>query len=737
MRGPNLNQPTSEKAVDAAQKDDSAEAPTLKTLKHQRDLKIEKLPSGVAILWFDCAGKVNVLGNSAMVELRELIQAIKADQEIKALVIASKKPDTFVSGADLHEIMGFESTEQAHQLSLDGQYVFNQLENLGKPTVAAINGPCLGGGLEVALCTNYRIATDSPHTVLGLPEVRLGLIPGLGGTQRLPRLIPVKVALEYILNSDIVSAERALELGILDKVVDGKSLHEEAEAAALAILKGEMPARALTVEDPEKLKKLFATMTRSIKIRLKGNYPAPIKAIEAVQLSTSAPLAEGLAFEARAFADLASDKTSSNLIQLFFSQDFTIRSAARTAEKIAGKELKTLGIIGSGIMGMDIAKIASAHGINVIVKTSSENRAQEMTESHRAFEEHLRRAPSDKPDYAEIKFSHELSILSPCDMVIEAVPEDSKLKQRLLAEVENIVADDCVLVTNTSALELIELGQELKKPERFVGLHFFYPVGKMPLVEVISHPSTNAATNARALALLTRLGKVPISVKDSVGFLVNRLLTTHLMEASRMLDEGFAFNWIEDAALQFGLPMGPFTLVDELGLPLCISVANKLHAAFGDRFTPPEVMKTTSAAGFKGKISGAGCYHWDESGEKLEINPEFSAVSKMKISDEKASSDQMAEIQNRLILVIVDEAARCLEEKVVRKPRELDLALVVGSGFPPFRGGVLRYADSFGIARIVDTLNKIYATTEPKREISNLLTSMSETGRRFYSSGAD
>ncbi len=733
-----MNKPTTEQAIDASQKEGSAETPTLLTLKHQRDLKIEKLPSGVAFLWFDCAGKVNVLGNSAMVELRELIQAIKGDDEIKAVIIASKKPDTFVSGADLHEIMSFESKEQAHQLSQDGQFVFNQLENLGKPTVAAINGPCLGGGLEVALCTNYRIATNSPLTVLGLPEVRLGLIPGLGGTQRLPRLIPVKVALEYILNSDIVSAERALELGIVDKIVDANILYEEAEFVALAILGGKAPVRAANVEDPEKLKKLFATMTRSIKIRLKGNYPAPVKAIEAVHLATSATLAEGLAFEAKSFADLASDKSSSNLIQLFFSQDFTIRSAARTAEKTAGKELKTIGIIGSGIMGMDIAKIASTHGINVMVKTSSEARARQMTETHLAFEEHHRLAPSNHlPEHADITFSHELSILSACDMVIEAVPEDSKLKQKLLAEVESLVSDDCVLVTNTSAIELIELGQELKKPERFVGLHFFYPVDKMPLVEVISHPSTNAVTNARAIALLTKLGKVPISVKDSVGFLVNRLLTTHLMEASRMLDEGYPFNWIEDAALQFGLPMGPFTLVDELGLPLCISVANKLHAAFGERFTPPEVMQITAAAGFKGKADGAGCYHWDESGKKLEINPEFSAISKMKISEAKASPEQIIEIQNRLVLVIVDEAARCLEEKVVRKPRELDLALVVGTGFPPFRGGVLRYADSFGISNLVETLRQIYGTTKPKREISNLLTSMSQTGRRFYSSGAE
>lgn len=712
---------------------------TLATLKHQRDIQVEKLPSGAAFLWFDCAGKANVLGNSAMVELRELIQVIKDDSEIKALIIASKKTDTFVSGADLHEIMSFESFEQAHQLSVDGQLVFNQLADLGKPTVSAINGPCLGGGLEVVLCTDYRIATNADITVIGLPEVRLGLIPGLGGTQRLPRLIPVKDALEFILTSDIVSAQKAHEMGIIDKIVSFDTLYAEAEKVALALLDGTMPARAAKAEEnPDKLKKLFATMERSIQIRLKGNYPAPPKAIEAVKLSTSASLQEGLAREALSFAELASDKTSSNLIQLFFSQDFTARSAARTAEKTAGKAIKKVGVIGSGIMGMDIAKLTANHGIDVIVKTSSQARAEELAandKTHQQSDAVVNNPPAI--ERGQIEFTGDLAALAGCDLVVEAVPEDSTLKQKLLAELENHVSDDCILVTNTSALELIELGQELKKPERFVGLHFFYPVDKMPLVEAVSHPSTNNVSNGIALSYVTRLGKVPISVKDSAGFLVNRLLTTHLMEASRLLDEGYPFNWIEDAAVKFGLPMGPFTLVDELGIPLCLSVATKLHNAFGERLTPPVVMKTTSGAGLKGKISGAGCYLWDSNGRKLDINPEFVELAKIKISSEKASDEETAQIQKRLIYVMIDEAARCLEEKVVRKPRELDLALVIGSGFPPFRGGVLRYADSVGIKNLVDDLTEIYTTSEPHRQVSNLLRSMSESGRRFYSSGAN
>lgn len=718
-----------ESTAQAQRESDSTNRPGPDSLKHKRDLTVEK-QGQVATLWFDCPGKVNVLGNSTMQELRELLPVLEGDSEIKALIIASRKPDTFISGADLHEIMNFGSQQEALNLSSDGQKVFNQMANLPYPLVIAIHGPCLGGGLEAALCGRYRIASDDAATVIGLPEVRLGLIPGLGGTQRLPRLIPVKAALEFILTSEIVSAQRALELGIVDEVVAHSALMERAHAVARELISGTFAdRRPKEEEDPAKLKKLFATMERSMKIRLKGQYPAPVKAIEAVQLSTTADLDAGLANEAQSFAELAYDKTSSNLIQLFFAQDFTTRSAARSAEKAAGKEVQTLGVVGSGIMGLEIAKLANAKGINVVVKSTSTERAAHCTEHRDAL--------GFKP--GSVIFTSELSALKNCDMVIEAVIEDSALKQKLLADLEKVVSDDCVLVTNTSSLELVELAQEMKKPDRFVGLHFFYPVDKMPLVEVVSHPSTSAMSTARAVWLLNKVEKVPISVKDSTGFLVNRLLTTHLMEASYMLDEGIPINWIEEAALRFGLPMGPFTLVDELGIPLCIDVAKRLYNSFGNRFTPPRVLHETAAAGLKGRISGAGCYLWED-GRKKELNPEFLALGKVSVSQEKPTDEQILALQNRLIYVMIDEASRCLEEKVVRKPRELDLALVLGAGFPPFRGGLLRFADSRlsnGMGDIIEELLAIYRnSTLNFREVSSLLISMRESGRRFYSSGA-
>ncbi len=718
------------------------------TLQPPKTLKLDRAADGVATLWFDCPGKVNVLGDATMKELRELIKEIAADNSIKALIITSSKPDTFVSGADLHELLGFESQQAAHALASEGQAVFNNLENLGKPTVTAIHGPCLGGGLEAALCTTRRIATNSPLTIIGLPEVRLGLIPGLGGTQRLPRLIPVKDALEFILDASPTSAEKALALGVIDEIVeDPAQLQVRARSLALELVAGTAKERAAKpAEDPEKLKKLFALMERSVKIRLKGNYPAPLKAIDCVRLSQSTPIAEGLAQEGQYFSELAFGNTSRNLIQFFFSQDFVTRSAARTAERTAKRPLKVLGIVGSGIMGSEISRAATACGLQIRFKTSSKEREKELKERESA--------------HTNITVSADYSVLKDCDIVLEAVIEDPKVKEEVLSQIEKHVSDDCVIATNTSAIELIELGQNLKHPQRFVGTHFFYPVDKMQLVEVASHPSTSNEANARALGLVTTLQKTPINVKDSTGFIVNRLLTSHLLEASRLAETGVPINWIDEAAVQFGLPMGPFTLVDELGIKLGITVAKELYESFGERFLPPRIMRDSDTAGIVGKSLDNGVYIWDESGRKGDFNPKFINMHNLIVSKDKPDEQTIKLLQERMLLPMIDEAARCLEEKVVRKARELDLAMVIGAGFPAFRGGPLRFADQTGIAELLERLQSVYAampvsadsfrleTTEGKaaakqagaaagiiRTPSSILLTMNEQGRRFFASG--
>lgn len=683
---------------------------------------------GIVALWFSCEGKANVLGRNSLHHLSEIIASLKANKKMTGLLLCSDKPDHFVYGADLHEILNFKSYEEAYTLSSEGQKVFNEIENLPVPVVAAIHGPCLGGGLEAALSAKRRIATNDTSTIIGLPEVRLGLLPGLGGTQRLPRLIALRAALEFILTSEPVDAHKALELGIVDEVVGKEELYARARQLVKEMIDGTAaPQKQKVEEKPEKAKTLFATMERSFRIRFRGNYPAPLKAIEAVRRSQTEDLLTGLDFEARAFADLATDNTSTNLIQIFFSQDFITRSAERTASRHCPTPPAVLGIVGTGTMATEIIRAAKHHipTVEFRIKASSAERAKQ-------FKEHYH-------DDDSVKVTENLAVFSDCQMVVEAIVEDAAKKRALLTELEKHVSDDCVIATNTSSLELIMLGQDLKKPDRFVGTHFFYPVDKMQLVEVINHPSSSPKAIATAISLVTSLKKTPINVKDSTGFLVNRLLCTHLLESGRLLTEGVPFNWIEDAAVQFGLPMGPFTLLDELGLHLCFSVASELYRTFGERFKTPPLMDAIGKAGFVGKSTGRGMYVWDEGGRKLHMNEELVKLGDIKISEEKPSPEQLQLIQDRLLMPMMDEAARCLEEKVVRKPRELDLALVVGAGFPAFRGGPLRYCDQLGIPEVVERIKNVYALSESgvERKVCQLLTSMAQSGngRRFYSSG--
>ncbi|MBK9282169.1 MAG: enoyl-CoA hydratase/isomerase family protein [Candidatus Obscuribacter sp.] len=708
--------------------DEPAPGSTRTKLHQSEDFYVDLDENGIAGLWFACTKNANVLGQSTLDQLKIILDLLKKDTKVRGILLASAKKDHFVYGADLHEILGFKTFEQAHFLSSEGQKVFQELATLGKPVVAALHGACLGGGLEAALAATRRIASDHESTLLGLPEVRLGLIPGLGGTQRLPRLIPLRNALEFILTSEAVGAARALELGIVSEVVKHEDLFKRARDLALELVKGTAPEQpAKEEEKPEKAKTLFATMERSFRIRFKGNYPAPLKAIEAIKYALKEDILEGLDFEARAFAELAVDPTSSNLIQIFFSQDFITRSAERSAQKYCPTPPRVVGLAGTGIMAREIIREAmhNCPEMTFKVKASSAARAEE-------FKAHY-------PEDTRVEASHDFSIFSDCDLVIEAIVEDAAKKRALLTELEKHVKDDCIIATNTSSLELINLGQDLSKPDRFVGTHFFYPVDKMQLVEVISHPSTSQKASATALSFVTTLKKTPVSVKDSTGFLVNRLLCCVLLEAGRLLEDGVPFNWIEDAAIQFGLPMGPFTLLDELGLPLCFSVASELYRTFGERFKTGPTMDRTAAEGFTGKQSGQGLYVWDEGGRKLHVNEKFLSLNGLTLSEEKPSPEEVALIQKRLLMPMLDEAARCLEEKVVRKPRELDLALVVGTGYPAFRGGPLRYCDHLGIEAVVKDIEMVYAMSGSgvKRSPCKLLLTMKESGRRFYSSGAE
>lgn len=696
----------------------------------------------MAFLIIDCPGRVNLLTASLMSELQDALEQVAGDPDVKALCLVSGKPDTFISGADLHEIVNMRSRSEAYEMSRKGQAVLARLRRLGRPAVVGINGSCLGGGLELALWCHRRIATDHPDTVLGLPEVKLGLIPGLGGTQLLPRLIGLRAALELILSSEPVAVRRALEIGLVDELVYPEDLFPHLEKEALSLVAGrwDEPVDAEALE-PDKQKSLFAMMERSIRIKTKGQYPAHTTVLQVIRDGLPMPLDKALELEAAAFGELAAGQVSRNLIQLFFSSEFARKLAVAQGRDHRNGRVGTVAIVGGGTMGAGIAYIAAEAGLNVVVKEADPERlAQSIKSISALFQRAGQRLKLDPEEVAcrlgRVRPAGSFDELAGADLVIEAVFEDTDTKVAVLNEAAAAVGHHCVLATNTSSLSIARMASRLTCPERFLGIHFFHPVDKMPLVEVVTHRGTSRDAVVTATALVARLGKTPVAVADGPGFLVNRLLCCYILEAARLAEQGVPLNWIDDAAVDFGMPMGPLALLDEVGLNVAFKVAAVLHEGLGARFAPPAVLARVETLGLGGRRTGVGIYLWDEAGKRLSFNPHLIQDIGLATNDDKPRPEMSLELAERLILPMVDEAARCLEERIVRKAREIDLSMVMGIGFPAFRGGLLRYADSLGIGSVRRRLEEVYQASGGGRSVCDLIVRMEADGRRFYA-GAD
>jgi 3-hydroxyacyl-CoA dehydrogenase / enoyl-CoA hydratase / 3-hydroxybutyryl-CoA epimerase len=724
----------------------------------RREIIYTRRPSGVAVLLLDCSGKLNSLATGVREELNHLLDNINRDQSIKAVVLMSGKADHFCIGADLLEIRKAETIEDLWQMSHKGHLVFQKLHDLKIPAVFAINGPCLGGGLELALSGHYRIATDLETTLLGLPEVRLGLVPGLGGTQRLPRLIGLKNALGLILGAEPVTAREAKELGIVDELVAPEDLMARAEARALELADNSAPiaermrkGSALVIEgeaelteskyrltdlDEEKAKKLFAMTERSIRIKTRGNYPAQTKAIEVVKAGLFEGFAKGVELESKTFSELAGSEVAANLIALFFATDFAKQSGAALAAKFEGSTVKNVAIMGGGVMGSSIAYLSAVRGMNVTVRVNQAS-VDQAWERIKAFMPRVKgddAAVGSDDVFSRLKVVASEEELVDSDIVVESVAEVMEVKTRVLKRVHDAVNENCVIGSNTSSLSLPEMSAAIGDSDRFLGLHFFHPVERMPLVEIVATKHTSRKALARAADYVLKLGKTPIIVKDGPGFLINRLLTCYLLAASRIAGEKVPLNWIEEAAIDFGMPIGPLELMDEVGLDLSWKVGDSLFAAFGPRMAPPAVLAASVARlALVGKKTGEGIYLWDETGRRKEFNPKLREDLGLGFDDTKSDQATREELAYRLILPMVDEAARCLEDKIVSKPREIDMAVCLGIGFPPFRGGLLKYADKLGLKELKRRLEKMYADEGGKVEVSNLIQKYAAEGRGFYS----
>ncbi|HEV8600600.1 MAG TPA: fatty acid oxidation complex subunit alpha FadJ [Gemmatimonadales bacterium] len=696
------------------------------------------LTDGIALLTLDVPGEpVNALGTSVIGELEALLAQIAADPAARAVVLISGKPDTFVAGADIEEFKQIITADQGEAMARAGQEMINRLERFPKPIVVAIHGACVGLGCELSLACAWRVASDSSKTVIGLPEVQLGILPAAGGCQRLPRLLGVRAALDIILAGKTERAAKAFKLGLVDELVPQSILRSTALAAADRIARhgpADRPKRGslLLERNPFGRRIVYRQARKQVLKKTGGNYPAPLAALEAVRTGLEQGMEAGLRHEARLFGELAVGGVSRNLVRIFFATN-----ALKKDDGVAGGEpadpVRLLGIIGSGFMGSGIAGTAVTQaGVEVRLKDAELARVGKgLHAATDILRGQLIRRRISKHDYerkaALLTGSGDWRGFERADLVIEAVFEDLAVKRQVLAETEAIVRPEAVLASNTSTIPIASIAEGTHHPERVLGMHFFSPVDRMPLVEVIPAAHTAPRAIATAVRFGRRMGKTVIVVADRPGFWVNRILSPYLNEAGLLLIEGTPIELIDGSMTRFGFPVGPIALLDEVGIDVAHKASGVMLAAFGERMQPATAVAEMVAAGRLGRKVGKGFYLY-HSGHKTEPDP---AVYKLLGVTPLASVDP-AEVERRLVYILLNEAALALAEAVVRSPRDGDLGAIYGIGYPPFRGGPLRYLDSLGAAEVVRTLAALEQAYGPRFTPAPALVELARSGGRYY-----
>ena len=696
----------------------------------------------ILVIWIDVPGEpVNTLGPSMVGEFEAVFGEIEQDKEIKGVVIASAKPAGFIAGADVGQFANFKSAHDASQVSALGQELLNRLEKLAAPTVAAIHGACLGGGLETALACRYRVATSDPSTVLALPEVQLGVIPGMGGTQRLPQLIGLQSALDMILSGRNIRAAKAVKMGLVDEVVHPSILIDVAvdRARALSTRKLKPVRRSAGASDvllagnPIGRSLVFRKARESVIEKTHGHYPAPLAALDAIRMGYDRGFKSGLNLEAKLFGELAISEVSRQLVYLFFARNATRKDPGVSGEAPAPREVRKLGVLGAGFMGAGIASIAVQEGTLVRLKDTDPKRVAAGLRAVRdVLRERLARKQITRLQYEDMLVmagpTTDYSGFASADVVIEAVFEDLKVKQTVLRESEAMLDPDAVYASNTSTIPISRIAEAATNPERVLGMHFFSPVHKMPLLEVVVTPKTSAAATVTAVAYGKDVGKTVIVVNDGPGFYTTRILSAYMNEAGRLLDEGASVESVDKALVDFGFPVGPITLLDEVGIDIGGHVGKTMAESFGARMAPSDAMRRVVEAGRTGRKGKSGFYKYDEKGEKGEVDESvYALIGKSHRADIPAN-----EITERCVLAMVNEAALCLEEGILRSPRDGDIGAVFGLGFPPFRGGPFRYIDTIGADVIVNRLEDLHSRFPNRFSPARLLVEHARAQRRFH-----
>jgi 3-hydroxyacyl-CoA dehydrogenase/enoyl-CoA hydratase/3-hydroxybutyryl-CoA epimerase len=684
---------------------------------------------------------VNTLSTALAAEFEEIFVRVTGDLLIKGLVLISGKPDVFIAGADIEQFPALRTSEDAERVSRLGQELLGRLEQLRVPTVVAIHGACLGGGVELALACRYRICTDHPKTTLALPEVQLGLIPGMGGTQRLPRRVGLQAALDMILTGRTVRPRRALQIGLVDEMVHPAVLLDVAVQRARALADGTLkPARSrafratslLLEHNPLGRGVVFKKARESVMEKTHGQYPAPLAALDAVQTGYAEGLEAGLRREAKLFGDMAMTDVSRQLVFLFFATNELKKDPGVDGPPPRPRAVERIGVLGAGFMGAGIASVAVQQGTLVRLKDTDTARigkglaAIRNVVQERLVKRQITRQQFD--DYlALVGGTTEYTGFASADLVIEAVFEDLALKHRVLAEVEPVIESTAVYASNTSTIPITRIAEAAHHPERVLGMHFFSPVHRMPLLEVIATERTSREAIVTAVAYGKRLGKTVIVVNDGPGFYTTRTLAAYMNEAGRLLDEGASIDSIDTALEGFGFPVGPITLLDEVGIDIGGKVGLVLSESLGARMTPPESMRRVVTAGRTGRKGGSGFYRYDPTGKKGGVDE-----SVYEIIGAQRREVNREEIVERCVLAMVNEAVHCFEEGILRSARDGDVGAVFGIGFPPFRGGPFRYVDSVGAAPIVDRLEDLNVRHAPRFKPAELLLDMAAQRRSFY-----
>lgn len=666
----------------------------------------------VGVLRFDLPGReVNLLTPQTLDELEARLREV-GERGYRGLVITSGKPGSFVAGVDIDVMAAIESAEEGSAAAARGQAVLRLLAELGVPTVAAVHGACVGGGAELAAWCTQRVLTADDRTRAGFPEVRLGIVPGFGGTQRLPHLVGLGSALDLTTSGRLLSARQALAIGFADAVVHPDYLL--LEAAARAREGGASRRRRWRPSSwPVVRGVVTAVAARRVRAAAGGRYPAPAEAVRLCRLALRVPLDAGLGDEASTVGRLLAGQVARSLLHVH---------ACTRRDRAAGQappERALLGVVGAGVMGSGIAGLSAARGHRArLTDVDLQALGKGVAGAARVMDRALRRAVDRRlaVQSARDRLSHALGVsgLEDADAVVEAVVEREDVKREVLARLEDVVADDALLATNTSSLSVARLAEDLRHPERFLGLHFFNPVPRMPLVEVIPGPQTSSGAVERAVGWARALGKHVVLVADTPGFLVNRVLMPYLDEAQRLEAEGVPIRAVDRAAEAFGMPMGPFRLLDEVGLDVAAKVAETFRSAFPGRFGEAEALERLVRQGRLGRKTGRGFYVHGRRGRRARPAERGHAARAL----------EAAEIQDRLFLRMADEGLRCLEEGVARSAADVDLATVMGIGFPAHLGGPCRWIQDAGPAALLQRLEALHGARgerfAPSRRFRNV-----------------